>query len=97
MEEVFERKCCIRGYHIYEEVWEAAVGEVFATLPLQSLFFNTFSTSLLARAMANCDGMWRLKEPSLVPRLRPVFRRCSTEKRATKSWAGPENEAIGNP
>ena len=27
MEEFFGRKCCIRGYHIYKEVWEAAVGE----------------------------------------------------------------------
>ena len=27
MEEFFERKCCIRGYHVYKEVWEAAVEE----------------------------------------------------------------------
>ncbi len=26
MEEL-ERVCCIRGYHVYKEVWEAAVGE----------------------------------------------------------------------
>ena len=25
--EEFERPCCIRGYHIYQEVWTAAVGE----------------------------------------------------------------------
>ena len=25
--EEFERACCIRGYHEYKEVWEAAVGE----------------------------------------------------------------------
>ena len=25
--EEFERSCCIRGYHIYQEVWTAAVGE----------------------------------------------------------------------
>ena len=23
-----ERVCCIRGYHIYKEIWEAATGEV---------------------------------------------------------------------
>ena len=23
----FERPCCIRGYHVYQEVWVAAVGE----------------------------------------------------------------------
>ena len=27
MEEFFERNCCIRGYHLYEEVLGAAVGE----------------------------------------------------------------------
>ena len=27
MEEIFERKCCIGGYHVYKEVWEAAVEE----------------------------------------------------------------------
>ena len=25
--EEFERPCCIRGYHVYQEVWTAAVGE----------------------------------------------------------------------
>ena len=25
--EEFEKRCCIRGYHIYQEVWAAAVGE----------------------------------------------------------------------
>ena len=27
MEEYFERNCVMRGYHVYEEVWETAVGE----------------------------------------------------------------------
>ena len=25
--EEFERVCCICGYHVYQEAWEAAVGE----------------------------------------------------------------------
>ena len=25
--EEFERPCCIRGYHVYQEIWTAAVGE----------------------------------------------------------------------
>ena len=29
--EEFERPCYIRGYHIYQEVWTAAVGEVIIT------------------------------------------------------------------
>ena len=28
MEQFFERKCCIRGNHVYKEVWEVAVGEL---------------------------------------------------------------------
>ena len=28
MEEFFKKNCCIRGCHVYKEVWEAAVGEV---------------------------------------------------------------------
>ena len=27
MEEL-KRVCCIRGYHVYKEIWEAAAGEV---------------------------------------------------------------------
>ena len=25
--EAFERDCCIRGYHVYKEIWQAAIGE----------------------------------------------------------------------
>ena len=30
MIEEFETPCCIRGYHIYKDAWEVAVGEVLA-------------------------------------------------------------------
>ena len=26
----YERDCCVRGYHVYQEIWEAAVGEMLA-------------------------------------------------------------------
>ena len=26
--EEFERVCCVRGYHVYKEIWEAATGEI---------------------------------------------------------------------
>ena len=26
--EKYERACCVRGYHVYLEIWEAVVGEV---------------------------------------------------------------------
>ena len=38
MEEFFERKCCIGGYHVYEEVWEAAVGESLCEREAQKCF-----------------------------------------------------------
>ena len=25
--ESFEKECSIRGYHVYKEIWEAAIGE----------------------------------------------------------------------
>ena len=25
---VLERRCCIRGYHVYKELWAAGLGEV---------------------------------------------------------------------
>ncbi len=28
--EEYERACCVRGYHIYQAIWTAAVGEVLA-------------------------------------------------------------------
>ena len=27
MEELLQRRCCVRGYHIYGEVWEASLGD----------------------------------------------------------------------
>ena len=23
----FEKECCVRGYHVYQRVWDAAIGE----------------------------------------------------------------------
>ena len=28
MEQLLERQCCIRSYHVYKEVWEAGFGEM---------------------------------------------------------------------
>ena len=25
--DVYERSCCVRGYHVYRIIWEATVGE----------------------------------------------------------------------
>ena len=65
--EEFERPCCIRGYHVYQAVWTAAVGEelVCEREPHNShdrygprflLLSVAFATSRLARAIA-CDGI----------------------------------------
>ena len=27
MDDIFERSCCVRGYHVYKAVWTASVGE----------------------------------------------------------------------
>ena len=28
--EMYERACCVRGYHVYQHVWSAAVGQVLS-------------------------------------------------------------------
>ena len=59
MEELFERNCCIGGYHVYKEVFTKRCPFLYLlhfVLSTLELCFNT----LLARVMA-CDGTW-LKE-----------------------------------
>ena len=67
--EEFKRPCCIRGYHVYQEIWTAAGGEeqVCEREPDNShdclLCCGTaFATSRLARAIA-CDGIDSDKGP----------------------------------
>ena len=43
--EEFERACCIRGYHEYEEVWEAAVGEELVLFVVENVSRVLFSYS----------------------------------------------------
>jgi len=50
--EEFERACCIRGYHVYKDIWVAAVGGDLGTILLSLV---AFTTSMLARAIA-CGG-----------------------------------------
>ena len=56
--EEFERPCCIRGYHVYQEVWTAAVGGPRFLL----LSVVAFAISRLARAIA-FDGIDSDKGP----------------------------------
>ena len=41
--EEFERACCIRGYHEYKEVWEAAVGEELVLFVVENISRVLFS------------------------------------------------------
>jgi len=50
--EKFEKACCIRGYHVYKDIWEAAANEELVMMPLSLVAFRT---SLLARAIT-CGG-----------------------------------------
>ena len=43
--EEFERACCIRGYHEYKEVWEAAVGEELVLFVVENISRVLFSYS----------------------------------------------------
>ena len=63
--EEFERPCCIRGYHVYQELWTAAVGEELVCMGHGSFLLLSvvaFATSRSARAIA-CDGIDSDKGP----------------------------------
>ena len=34
--EIYERECCIRGYHVYKNTWEEAIGEELECVCKQS-------------------------------------------------------------
>ena len=58
--EAFERLCCMRGYHIFQEVWTAAVGEelvcetivalVSGSLREATTFFRKYGRQQLAKS-----------------------------------------------
>ena len=63
----FERPCCIRGCHVYQEIWTAAVGEELVCEREPDNSHNryvvvAFATLRLARAIA-CDGIDSDKGP----------------------------------
>ena len=63
----FERPCCNRGYHVYQEIWTAAVDEelVCEREPDNShdrYAVVAFATSRLAKTIA-CDGIDSDKGP----------------------------------
>ena len=54
MEQFVKRNCCTGGYHVYKEVWEVAVEEMFKYVREPENTSDRYAM-LLARAMA-CDG-----------------------------------------
>ena len=51
--EEFERVCCVRGYHVYKEIWEAATGEI---LICEREFHNGRDRYAVAVKKASCIG-----------------------------------------
>ena len=45
--ETFERELCVRGYHVYQRIWTAAVGEVLhcerQTVETDTLWLSKYS------------------------------------------------------
>lgn len=48
--EEFQKACCIRGYHVYKDIWEAVANEELVCV-MMPLSLVAFRTSLLARAI----------------------------------------------
>ena len=51
--EEFERVCCVRGYHVYKEIWEAATGEI---LICEREFHNGRNRYAVAVKKSSCIG-----------------------------------------
>ena len=46
MMEEFERSCCTQCYQIYEDIWEAAVGEMLACLKEPDSDFDRYAVAV---------------------------------------------------
>ena len=55
--EEFERACCIRGYHEYKEVWEAAVGEELVLFVVENISRVLFSYSSACTKNFNSENL----------------------------------------
>ena len=45
--ETFERECCVRGYHVYKDTWEAVIGEEFECVREQSNDVDWYAVAVL--------------------------------------------------
>jgi len=49
--EEFERACCIRGYHVYKDIWEAAVGKELASVREPNDTHNRYAVGVKRRGI----------------------------------------------
>ena len=45
--ETYERECCVRGYHVYEDTWEAAIGQGLECVREQSNAVDRYAVAVL--------------------------------------------------
>ena len=45
--ETYERECCVRGYHVYKDTWEAAIGEQLECVREQSNAVDWYAVAVL--------------------------------------------------
>ena len=45
--ETYEWECCIRGYHVYKDTWEAAIGEELEYVREQSNAVDRYAVAVL--------------------------------------------------
>ena len=66
--EVFERDCCIRSYHVYNEIWRVAIGEKLECDKNQKNHVITIAKN--RHGNLNYSSMIDLTDTSTVPNIR---------------------------
>ena len=50
-----EIECCIRGYHVYRDIWEAAVDEELVCRPERSNAHDRYAVAVMKNDLVDSD------------------------------------------
>ena len=58
--EEFERACCTHGFHVFKEIWEAAVGEELACEREPHNAHDRYAVAVKRSGITICHLPWKL-------------------------------------
>ena len=90
--------CCVRGYHVYKDIWAAAIGEVLAcsreltnvteTVIVKLFLFNLVSAKIFGQKLTRRkNANYGIKLDTVFMLIAQSGRRCSYES----NWPGCYN------